>query len=135
VSVPTLSSETHLDEIFGLECKYRVLTHKSTHVRALLGCDRIGYAELPDSLDRGHCGTTSTVRRCGKSASAGREGQAIRTHEKDPKTPVQGVLESNALKILLRTVEALTSILSTLVLDFACPTCFVLTSEKTRSIE
>ena len=70
-----------------------------THVRALLGYDRIGYAEVIDSLD-GLLAYWSlwnnlyspTMRQVEKTREKG--GRVVRRHEKESKTPCQRVLES-----------------------------------------
>ena len=70
-----------------------------THVRALLGYDRIGYAEVVDSLD-GLLAYWSlwnnlyspTMRQVEKRRE--KSGRVVRRHEKESKTPCQRVLES-----------------------------------------
>lgn len=70
-----------------------------THVRALLGYDRIGYAEVIDSLDRllaywslWNNLYSPTMRQVEKRRE--KSGRVVRRHEKDSKTPCQRVLES-----------------------------------------
>ena len=71
-----------------------------THVRALLGYDRVGYAELTESVDRllaywslWNNLYSPTMRQIGKRREKG--GRVVRTHEKEPKTPCRRVLESD----------------------------------------
>lgn len=70
-----------------------------THVRALLGYDRIGYAEVVDSLDRllaywslWNNLYSPTMRQVEKKRE--KSGRVVRRHEKESKTPCQRVLES-----------------------------------------
>lgn len=73
-----------------------------THVRALLGYDRIGYAQVTDSLDRllaywslWNNLYSPTMRQVAKKRE--KCGRVVRRHEKESKTPCQRVLESGCL--------------------------------------
>ena len=73
-----------------------------THVRALLGYDRIGYAQVTDSLDRllaywslWNNLYSPTMRQVEKRRE--KCGRVVRRHEKESKTPCQRVLESGCL--------------------------------------
>lgn len=69
-----------------------------THVRALLGYDRLGHAELVESLDRlliywsqWNNLYSPTMRQIERRREKG--GRVVRRHEKEPKTPCQRLLE------------------------------------------
>lgn len=69
-----------------------------THVRALLGYDRIGHAEVVESLDRllsyWSCWNnlySPTMRQIERRREKG--GKVVRRHEKTPKTPCQRLLD------------------------------------------
>lgn len=89
-----------------------------THVRALLGYDRIGYAEVVASLDRllaywsqWNNLYSPTMRQVERRREKG--GRVVRRHEKEPKTPCARVLESGtchpgmaeALEEMRRTMD------------------------------
>ena len=81
-----------------------------THVRALLGYDRIGYAEVVDSLDRllaywslWNNLYSPTMRQVEKTREKG--GRVVRRHEKESKTPCQRVLESGCVPEMTAALE------------------------------
>ncbi len=83
-----------------------------THVRALLGYDRIGYVEITDSLDRllaywslWNNLYSPTMRQVAKRREKG--GKVVRTHEKNPKTPCQRVLESDCSEEVSKALKQL----------------------------
>lgn len=83
-----------------------------THVRALLGYDRVGYAELTETVDRLLAYWSSwnnlyspTMRQIGKRREKG--GRVVRTHEKEPKTPCRRVLESDCPEEITATLGRL----------------------------
>ena len=68
-----------------------------THVRAFLGYERIGHAEVVESMDRlmvywslWNNLYSPTMRQIERRREAG--GRVVRRHEKDPQTPLQRVL-------------------------------------------
>jgi hypothetical protein len=83
-----------------------------THVRALLGYDRIGHAEVVDSLN-GLLAYWSlwnnlyspTMRQIERRREKG--GRVVRRHEKRPKTPCQRVLEGELDPGIRGTLERL----------------------------
>lgn len=83
-----------------------------THVRALLGYDRIGHAEVVESLD-GLLAYWSlwnnlyspTMRQIERRREAG--GRVVRRHEKHPQTPLQRVLSAGCAGETRERLEAL----------------------------
>ena len=83
-----------------------------THVRALLGYDRIGHAELTDSLDRllayrslWNNLYSPTMRQVEKHRKKG--GKVVRRHEKEPKTPCRRVIEKGCPEEIVEALEKL----------------------------